>query len=66
MKLRSLARRILLAGILLCLTAFLIEVTYRFYLFGFAALSYDKVDSAVGIGRAGVLRSSTYPASFTS
>ena len=29
-------------------------------------LSYDKVDSVVGIGRAGVLRSSTYPASFTS
>jgi len=60
LKLRSRAQRILLAGVLLCLAALLIEVTYRFYLFGFAALSYDKVDSVAGIGRAGVLRSSTY------
>src|SRR5262245_33639988 len=57
----KLARRVLLIGGLLCLTAILIEFSYRFYLFGFAAFSVAKVDSVVEIGRAGILQASAYP-----
>jgi hypothetical protein len=58
---KTLARRILLAAGLLCLTALLIEVSYRIYLFGFAAFSIERVDSVTEIGRAGILRASADP-----
>jgi hypothetical protein len=57
----TLARRILLVLGLLCLAAVLIELSYRFYLFGFDALSIEKVDSVTEIGRAGILQASADP-----
>ena len=60
-EMKTLARRILLAAGLLCLTALLIEVSYRFYLFGFAAFSIERVDSVTEIGRAGILQASADP-----
>ena len=61
----ALARRIFVIAALLCLalglTALLIELSYRFYLFGFDALSIAKVDSVTDIGRAGILQGSADP-----
>src|SRR5215469_896930 len=58
---KTLARRILFAAGLLCLTALLIEISYRVYLFGFAAFSIERVDSVTEIGRAGILQASADP-----
>jgi hypothetical protein len=58
---KTLGRRILLVAGVLCLTAILIEVSYRFYLFGFAAFSFERVDSVTDIGRAGILQASADP-----
>jgi hypothetical protein len=56
-----LVRRILLVFALICLAAAPIELGYRFYLFGFDALSIEKVDSVTEIGRAGILQASADP-----
>src|SRR5262245_49349733 len=58
--LRILARGILYVAVLSCVVALLVELCFRFYLFGFSALSYEKVDSVIGIGRDGALRTSDY------
>src|SRR5262249_31571489 len=57
---RSLLRGILYLAVMSCVVALLVELCFRFYLFGFAALSYDRVDSVIGIGRDGVLRTADY------
>jgi hypothetical protein len=58
--LRTLARGTLFLAGLSCVVALLVEQCFRFYLFGFAALSYEKIDSVIGIGKAAVLRTSDY------